>query len=223
MTTGQQNNTSSSDVQPRCSKLALEKAKIVAPLRGLRPIPPEKMIEACQAAGKLLNKAEGEVSHQTIRNWLETLEIKGVAGLDRKSRKDRGETEVSPELERIIKGILLQPKRFSIAETFRRVERYAIHFMKLPHDQIPSRKQITFIWEHIPEEDKVLAFEGIQGYRRKFDQHVRFEARCGNAIWQTDHHQLDIIVIDSKTGEERGRPWITKIQDDYSRAMSATI
>jgi putative transposase len=202
-----------------CSKLAFEKAKIVEPLRGLRVIPSDKMIEACRAAGKLLNKPEGEVSHQTIRNWLEMLETKGIASLDRKARKDRGKTEISPRLERIIKGILLHPKRFSIAETYRRVERYALHFLKLPPEQVPSRKQVYFIWEHIPNEDKVLAFEGIVAYRRLFDQHVRFEAAHANAIWQGDHHQLDIIVIDPETGEELGRPWLTKIQDDRSRAI----
>jgi putative transposase len=201
------------------SELALAKAKIVAPLQGLKPIPSAMMIEACRQAGELLGIEEGEVSHQTIRNWLETFETKGVAGLDRKRRKDRGQTEVPSHLERIIKGVLLSPKRFSIAETHRRIERYAIRFLKLSPDQIPSRKQVAFIWEHIPPEEKVLAFEGIQAYRRRFDQHVRFEAAHTNAIWQADHHQLDIIVIDPETGEELGRPWCTKIQDDKSRAV----
>lgn len=219
MTDRQTNNKLSSDPPPRCSPLALEKAKIVAPLRGMHPIPLERMAEACRAAGKLLNKAEGEVSHQTIRNWIEILEIEGPEGLDRKIRKNLGKTTLSPELERLIKGILLNPKRFSIAETHRRVDRYARNFMHLPIDEVPTRKQIAYVWEHIPEEEKVLAFEGIQGYRRKFDQHVRFEAGASNAIWQADHHQLDIIAIDAVTGKERGRPWLTKIQDDRSRAI----
>jgi putative transposase len=55
--------------------------------------------------------------------------------------------------------------------------------------------------------------------KRKYDQYVRFEAPYPNSIWQADHHQLDIIVVDRVTGEAEGRPWITKIQDDHSRAI----
>lgn len=62
------------------SDMALAKAKVVAPLRGLRPIPSEKMVEACREAGKLLDVAAGEVSHQTIRNWLSILETEVLLG-----------------------------------------------------------------------------------------------------------------------------------------------
>lgn len=202
-----------------CSKLALEKAKIVAPLRGLRPIPGEKMIEACRAAGMLLGVPEGEVSYQTIRNWRQILEIKGPQGLDRKHHKNRGQTTMDPRLVRIAKGILLNPKHFSIAESHRRLGKYVRHFLNRPEDEIPTLKQVYYLWEHIPEEEKVLALEGMQAYRRKFDEAIRFEAPYSNAIWQADHHQLDIIVVDSDTGEELGRPWLTKIQDDRSRAV----
>jgi len=202
-----------------CSSLALEKAKIVAPLRGLRPIPGDKMVEACRAAGELLGVTEGEISHQTIRNWLKTLETEGPQRLDRKMHRNRGLTTTEPQLSKIAKGILLNPKRFSIAEAHRRLERYARNFLTLPEEQIPSRKQIAYIWEHISDEEKVLALEGIQAYRRKYDQCVRFEAPYPNAILQADHHQLDIIVIDPDTREAIGRPWITKIQDDHSRAI----
>lgn len=204
-------------IDENISDLARAKAKVVEPLRGLRPIPSEKMIEACRRAGELLNLEE--VSHQTIRNWLEILETKGVKGLDRKPHKNRGYTTMSPQLTKIAKGILLHPKNFSIAETQRRLARHARHQLNLPEDQIPSRKQIQYLWDHIPDEEKEMALNGIAAYRRKYDQSVRFEALHSNAIWQADHHQLDIIVIDPETGEELGRPWLTKIQDDNSRGI----
>lgn len=214
------NKKPSSDQTPiGCSTLALEKAKIIAPLRGLDPIPGEKMIEACRAAGELLGVPEGEVSHQTIRNWLTILETEGPGGLDRKQYKNRGQTTMDPGLVKIAKGILLSPKRFSIAEAHRRLARYARHFLNYSEDIIPTRKQIAYLWEHIPDEEKVLALEGIQAYRRKYDESIRFEASHSNDIWQADHHQLDIIVIDPDTGKEQGRPWLTKIQDDRSRAI----
>ena len=202
-----------------CSPLALAKAKIVAPLVGLRVIPKEQLETACRAAGALLGLSEGAVSHQTIRNWVKILETIGPEGLDRKPHANRGKSQLPPNLIKIIKGILLHPKRFSLSAAHRRITQYARHFLKLPEEEIPTRKQIQYIWEHIPEEEKILALDGITAYRRKYDACVRFEAAFPNKVWQADHHQLDIIVIDPETGEELGRPWITKIQDDHSRAI----
>lgn len=46
----------------------------------------------------------------------------------------------------------------------------------------------------------------------------RREAERPNAIWQADHTQLDLWVI-TPSGEP-GRPWLTIVEDDYSRAVA---
>jgi putative transposase len=38
-----------------------------------------------------------------------------------------------------------------------------------------------------------------------------------NMIWQADHTELDILVLDANL--KPGRPWLTTILDDYSRAI----
>jgi putative transposase len=42
--------------------------------------------------------------------------------------------------------------------------------------------------------------------------------KAPNALWQADHTQLDVLVLD--TNGEAVRPWLTLIMDDYSRAVA---
>jgi putative transposase len=201
------------------SPLTRKKLEIINPLRGLRPIPAEKLIEAQRAAGELLGKEEGEVSHQTIRNWVEIVETEGPKGLERKQHKNRGVSKLPPQLVRVIRGILLHPRRFTPSEATKRAQRYARDYLKLKDKELPTYKQVKHINDQITPEERTLAHEGRDAWRKKYEQYTRFEAPSANAIWQGDHHQLDYIVIDEVTGKELGRPWLTKIQDDKSRAI----
>lgn len=62
-----------------------------------------------------------------------------------------------------------------------------------------------------------MAREGAKIYKDKFDLLHRTEAEGPNAIWQADHHELKILVKDK---DKPRKPWITVIQDDYSRAVA---
>jgi putative transposase len=63
-----------------------------------------------------------------------------------------------------------------------------------------------------------LAHEGRKAYSATFDLVHRREAEGPNAIWQADHTLLDILV--QREGENPAQPWLTLIQDDYSRAVA---
>jgi putative transposase len=63
-----------------------------------------------------------------------------------------------------------------------------------------------------------LAQEGKKAYSATFDLVHRREAERPNAIWQADHTLLDILV--QREGENPAQPWLTVIQDDYSRAVA---
>ena len=55
-------------------------------------------------------------------------------------------------------------------------------------------------------------------YRDDFELVLRRESADPNDIWQADHTELDVMVLD-----ERGkpaRPWLTVILDDHSRAVA---
>jgi putative transposase len=67
----------------------------------------------------------------------------------------------------------------------------------------------------------VLAHDGPVRYRERFELVYRREAAAPNEIWQADHTQLDILIVD-----EHGRavrPWLTVIEDDHSRAITGYV
>src|SRR5258708_22507869 len=63
-----------------------------------------------------------------------------------------------------------------------------------------------------------LAHEGAAVYREEFDLLYRREAAHSNAIWQADHTPLDILLLDEEG--KPAKPWLTVIEDDYSRAIA---
>ena len=63
-----------------------------------------------------------------------------------------------------------------------------------------------------------LAHEGSKAYADAFDLVHRHEATGPNAVWQADHTELDIVLKDGQGGP--GKPWLTVILDDYSRAVA---
>ena len=63
-----------------------------------------------------------------------------------------------------------------------------------------------------------LAHDGPKAYREAFDLLYRREAGRPNAIWQADHTPLDLWLLDEHG--RAGRPWLTAIVDDYSRAVA---
>jgi putative transposase len=63
-----------------------------------------------------------------------------------------------------------------------------------------------------------LAQQGTKAYEEAFDLLYQRDATTPNEIWQADHSPLPILVLNEK-GEPQ-RPWLTVIEDDYSRAIA---
>ena len=63
-----------------------------------------------------------------------------------------------------------------------------------------------------------LAHDGPKVYSEKFDLIRRREARHPNQIWQADHTQLDMWLLNDDG--QPVRPWLGVILDDYSRAVT---
>ncbi|MEV6158167.1 hypothetical protein AB0L53_48305 [Nonomuraea sp. NPDC052129] len=60
--------------------------------------------------------------------------------------------------------------------------------------------------------------QGTKKYRETYELVYRREAAKPNEIWQADHTELDIWVIDDNNSP--ARPWLTVIEDDHSRAIA---
>lgn len=62
-----------------------------------------------------------------------------------------------------------------------------------------------------------FAHQGAAAYREEFDLLYRREATHSNAMWQADHCELPILLLDEAGKEDK--PYLTAIEDDYSRMI----
>src|SRR5258708_23829926 len=62
-----------------------------------------------------------------------------------------------------------------------------------------------------------LAHQGAAAYREEFDLLFRREATHANAMWQADHTPLDVWLL-AEAGKP-AKPFLTSIEDDYSRMI----
>jgi putative transposase len=80
----------------------------------------------------------------------------------------------------------------------------------------PSYSTVYSIIKGIDPALLALAHGGSKRYKEMFDLVHRTEAHGPNEIWQADHSELDLWVLED--GKPL-RPWLTVIEDDYSRAI----
>lgn len=157
---------------------------------------------------------DSQLSIRTLRMWVSAYRRNGLAGLIRKERNDFRTMKMSEEVQRVTKQIAIKNKSISIASIHRKVCTWCIS-NEFP---LPSYYQIRKIIRNIPKNITTLAHEGSKNYANKFDLvHIR-ESSEPNQIWQADHTLLDIEIYNSKG--VLGRPWLTVIMDDYSRAIA---
>jgi len=151
---------------------------------------------------------------RTAQRWLALYRQGGLAALARQPRADRGRRRVAPELQSFIEGIALRRPAPSVATIHRTAAAVAAS-----HDwAVPSYACVHDIVSSLDPAMVLLAQEGQKAYAETFDLIWRREADGPNDIWQADHTQLDLWALDPSG--EPVRPWLTAIEDDYSRALS---
>lgn len=158
--------------------------------------------------------AEGNVPLRTAERWLSAYRTDGLVGLASTPRSDRGTRRAHPGLVAFIEGLALKRPAPAVAHVHRR----AVQLAAENGWPAPSYATVRQIIRALDPGMATLAHQGPAAYRDRFELAMRWEAAAPNAIWQADHTQLDIEVLDV-TG--RGaRPWLTLILDDYSRAIA---
>lgn len=85
--------------------------------------------------------------------------------------------------------------------------------------KVPSYDRVRRIIKNLDPALVTLAHQGATAYREEFDLLYRREATHANAMWQADHTPLDIRLLDE--AGKPARPWLTVIEDDYSRAIAS--
>jgi len=153
----------------------------------------------------------------TVQRWVKRYREKGLAGLaDAKTRSDKGKSRrLPPDAITLIEGLALQTPPRSLAAIHRQVVTIAGERGWNP----PSYDRVRQIIKNLDPALVTLAHQGTAAYREEFDLRYRREATHANAMWQADHTRLPILLLD-----ERGkpaRPWLTVIEDDYSRSIAS--
>jgi putative transposase len=183
--------------------------KALARFRLLRPILDS---EATVAA---VSRANG-VPVPTLRRWLRLFRRHGMAGLQRRTRQDRGKRhKVTAELSAAIEGLALDRPRRSVASIHRAVRGLAAQRGEAP----PSYATVYAVTRGIDPDLMMFAHDGTKAYEQTFELLHRREASQPNEIWQGDDTELDILVFD-ETGATV-RPWLCVIIDDHSRVVAA--
>lgn len=153
-------------------------------------------------------------SLRTLRRWLHDYREEGHQGLVSQRRSDCGKSRGLPEDEiLLIEGLALQRLRRPLTS----IEHLVNEVAKEQSWPAVSSAQVYRIVQRLPEDVKTLAQQGAVAYREQFDLFYRRQASTANVIWQADHCLLRIFVV-----REDGKvdlPWLTAIEDDYSRAV----
>ena len=151
----------------------------------------------------------------TLRRWLRLYRLHGLIGLHRRTRSDRGQRHLPPQLASLIEGLALQKPQRSVAA----VHRVACKTARQQGWAEPSYATVHALVAALDPAVVVLAQEGAKAHAQRFDLLHRREAVRPNQIWQADHTELDILVQGADGAPVR--PWLTIVIDDHSRAIAA--
>ncbi len=114
----------------------------------------------------------------------------------------------------LIEGLALQTPPRSIAAIHRQVSTIAGE----RGWKVPSYDSVYRIIKKLDPALLTLAHQGAAAYREEFDLLYRREATHSNTMWQADHTPLDIWLLNEEG--KPAKPWLTVIEDDYSRAIA---
>ncbi|MFC4117511.1 Mu transposase C-terminal domain-containing protein [Nonomuraea zeae] len=138
----------------------------------------------------------------------------GLDGLAKAGRRDKGLRRFPEELVAFVEGLALRKPQPSAAKIHRQAESLA----RARDWPVPAYRTVAAIVADLDPALVMLGVEGAKKYREAYDLVFRREAAKPNEIWQADHTELDIWVIDDKG--RPARPWLTVIEDDHSRAAA---
>jgi putative transposase len=173
------------------------------------------------ALEKEVSQAQVARTHQlapsTVQLWIKRYREKGLIGLaNHTARSDKGTSRRLPQQAiRLIEGLALQtPPRSAAA-----IHRQVVEIGRRQGWKPLSYERVRQIIKQLDPALVTLAHQGAAAYREEFDLLYRREATHSNAIWQADHSPLDVWLLDE--AGKPAQPWLTVIEDDYSRCIAS--
>lgn len=156
--------------------------------------------------------SEHGISLRTLQRWHHAYKLYGNAGLEPAPRPKRGRKS-PPELIILIEGLALVKPRKTTEAIHQQANKVATR-QGWPTVSYSTVRSITAT---LDPGMLTLAHQGPVAYRDQYELVWRSRAERPNAVWQADHTQLDLLILDSDG--KTIRPWLTTILDDHSRAI----
>ena len=151
---------------------------------------------------------------RSLQRWVARYRKSGLAGLARQQRSDAGRRRLPPALVGAIEGLALCTPRLTAAAIHRRL-RTLVGAQGWP---MPSYSAVHAIVRQLAPGLVTLTHDGAAAYRDRFELIHRHRADRPNAVWQADHTQLDLMILDANGNQ--ARPWLTVVIDDHSRTIA---
>ncbi|HSH71642.1 MAG TPA: hypothetical protein VK974_01175 [Methylophilaceae bacterium] len=198
------------------------------------PSPDAKSINFQLAAdwSRITKNLEKMPSMQTIRRWLKRYQKSGkniISLMGRETFRGNTSKRVDEKLEELgleaLHSVYLKPERFTLKLTLSIYKNLVMKENELRNEgdrlKIPTISLLRSLLTKLPPEDVYAARHGINAARAKYRNAVH------NLIvdqpfqrYEIDHTQLDIMVVDARTGINLGRPWLTMILDKSCKAIT---
>ena len=154
------------------------------------------------------------VSIRTAGRWVAAYRAGGPARLARAGRSDRGRRRFPAELVAAVEGLVLRKPPPSVATVYRQ----AVAVATRKGWPVPSYSTVYSIIAGLGADLTTLAQQGGAAYRDRFELVYRRESAHSNDVWQADHTELDVMVLDG--AGRPARPWLTVVLDDHSRVVA---
>lgn len=152
-----------------------------------------------------------------VKRWREG----GVGGIRKQERSDQGRVRISREWEEFIVKTYRAGNRGSRRMSPAQVAvRVAVRGREQGEGEYPSRATVYRVLKPYVEKQRRSKSLGWRGSRLvvKTRDGKEIEIDRSNQVWQADHTQVDVLVVD-QSGEVLGRPWLTIVVDSYSRCI----
>lgn len=158
---------------------------------------------------------EAKLSPRTVWRKLLAVDTRGLKGLHRACRSDKGQRRsLSEELQEVIEGLFLKTPKPTVTWVWEQV----VEACTKNRVKAPSYSLVAEVCRQLDRRLKVLAHDSEEAYEKEFDQILRRQAKRPNEMWQADHKELDIWATDEFG--KAGKVWLTAIADDYSRVVT---
>lgn len=174
----------------------------------------------------------GKLPHPaTIARWIKSYiqakrDIRGLccAHFAKGNRSKRYDDLIVDFCHTAIKKVYLKRERGSIKATLAEARQLIMSENSLrpecSHLKFPTKSFISSLIKDLPAYDVFAARYGVDAANHKFRNAVN-SAPTYRPLEraEVDHTELDILIVDAKTGLTLGRPWITLIIDVYTRCI----